>query len=106
MLKSPLYPSRSEHFPYDEKTFMYGDTPIMHFDAGAGPAIVLVHGLGANLTHPRERTPMIPIHCAVSHLESTVSSLFHQPSPLFVGAGLAVFMCCMLGYQFDNLFRH
>jgi pimeloyl-ACP methyl ester carboxylesterase len=30
---------------------MYGHTPVMHFDAGAGPAIVLVHGLGANLTH-------------------------------------------------------
>ncbi|MDB4968212.1 MAG: alpha/beta hydrolase fold protein [Myxococcales bacterium] len=51
MLQRPLYPSRSELFPYDEKTFMYGDTPVMYFDAGAGPAIVLVHGLGANLTH-------------------------------------------------------
>jgi pimeloyl-ACP methyl ester carboxylesterase len=50
-MHKPLYASRSEHFPYDEKTFMYGDTPVMHFDAGAGPAIVLIHGLGANLTH-------------------------------------------------------
>ena len=51
MRKKPLYPSRSEHFPYPERTFMYGDTPVMAFDAGAGPAIVFVHGLGANLTH-------------------------------------------------------
>jgi pimeloyl-ACP methyl ester carboxylesterase len=50
-MKKPLYPSRSEHFPYAERTFMYGDTRVMSFDAGAGPAIVLVHGLGANLTH-------------------------------------------------------
>jgi pimeloyl-ACP methyl ester carboxylesterase len=50
-MHKPLYASRSEHFPYDEKTFMYGDTPVMHFDAGAGPAIVVIHGLGANLTH-------------------------------------------------------
>jgi pimeloyl-ACP methyl ester carboxylesterase len=50
-MKKPLYPSRSEHFPYHERTFMYGDTPVMSFDAGAGPAIVMVHGLGANLTH-------------------------------------------------------
>ena len=50
-MRKPLYPSRSEHFPYVEQTFMYGDTPVMSFDAGAGPAIVMVHGLGANLTH-------------------------------------------------------
>ena len=50
-MRKPLYPSRSEHFPYAERTFMYGDTPVMSFDAGSGPAIVFVHGLGANLTH-------------------------------------------------------
>ncbi len=50
-MRKHLYPSRSEHFPYRERTFLYGDTPIMHFDAGAGPAIVMVHGLGANQTH-------------------------------------------------------
>ncbi|MCA1665307.1 MAG: alpha/beta hydrolase, partial [Myxococcales bacterium] len=50
-MRKPLYPSRSEHFPYPERTFMYGDTPVMMFDAGAGPAIVFVHGLGANQTH-------------------------------------------------------
>lgn len=46
-----LYPSRSEHFPYPERTFLYGETPVMYFDAGVGPAIVFIHGLGANLTH-------------------------------------------------------
>jgi pimeloyl-ACP methyl ester carboxylesterase len=46
-----LYPSRSEHFPYREQTFLYEDTPLMYFDAGSGPAVVVVHGLGANLTH-------------------------------------------------------
>jgi pimeloyl-ACP methyl ester carboxylesterase len=47
-----LYPSRSEHFPYVERTFMYeGETPLMYFDAGSGPAIAFVHGMGANLTH-------------------------------------------------------
>jgi pimeloyl-ACP methyl ester carboxylesterase len=50
-MKKPLYPSRSEHFPFAERTFMYGDTPVMSFDAGCGPAILFVHGLGANLTH-------------------------------------------------------
>ena len=49
---------------------------------------------------------MIAMQSAVSHLESAVSSIIHQPSPLFVGAGLAVFMCCMIGYQFDNIFRN
>jgi pimeloyl-ACP methyl ester carboxylesterase len=47
-----LFPSRSEHFPYRERTFLYdGSIPLMYFDAGSGPAVVLVHGLGANLTH-------------------------------------------------------
>jgi pimeloyl-ACP methyl ester carboxylesterase len=50
-MRKPLYAARSEHFPYAERTFMYGDTPVMSFDAGAGPAILFVHGLGANLTH-------------------------------------------------------
>jgi pimeloyl-ACP methyl ester carboxylesterase len=48
----PLFPSRSEHFPYRERTFLYEKTtPLMYFDAGSGPAIVVVHGMGANLTH-------------------------------------------------------
>jgi pimeloyl-ACP methyl ester carboxylesterase len=47
-----LFPSRSEHFPYRERTFLYEKTtPLMYFDAGSGPAIVVIHGLGANLTH-------------------------------------------------------
>jgi pimeloyl-ACP methyl ester carboxylesterase len=50
-MRKQLFPSRSEHFPYSERTFDYGGTPVMYFDAGKGPAIVLVHGLGANLTH-------------------------------------------------------
>jgi pimeloyl-ACP methyl ester carboxylesterase len=51
-MRKQLYASRSEHFPYAERTFMYcGDTPVMCFDAGAGPAILFIHGLGANLTH-------------------------------------------------------
>jgi len=59
MHKKPLYPSRSEHFPYVEQTFMYGDTPVMSFDAGAGPAILFVHGLGANLTHFEHVAPAL-----------------------------------------------
>ena len=59
MHKKPLYPSRSEHFPYVERTFMYGDTPVMSFDAGAGPAILFVHGLGANLTHFEHVAPAL-----------------------------------------------
>jgi pimeloyl-ACP methyl ester carboxylesterase len=50
-LRPHLFPSRSEHFPYREQTMMYGDVPVLYFDVGTGPAIVLVHGLGANLTH-------------------------------------------------------
>ncbi|HEY1586371.1 MAG TPA: alpha/beta fold hydrolase [Polyangia bacterium] len=58
-MRKPLYPSRSEHFPYPERTFMYGDTPVMTFDAGAGPAVVFVHGLGANLTHFEHVAPAL-----------------------------------------------
>jgi pimeloyl-ACP methyl ester carboxylesterase len=58
-MHKPLYPSRSEHFPYPERTFMYGDTPVMTFDAGAGPAVVFVHGLGANLTHFEHVAPAL-----------------------------------------------
>jgi pimeloyl-ACP methyl ester carboxylesterase len=50
-MRKQLFPSRSEHFPYNEQTFNYDGTPVMYFDAGSGPAVVLVHGLGANLTH-------------------------------------------------------
>jgi pimeloyl-ACP methyl ester carboxylesterase len=52
-LASPgaLYPSRSEQFPYRERTFLFDGTPLVYFDAGAGPAVLFVHGLGANLTH-------------------------------------------------------
>ncbi len=50
-MRKQLFPNRSEHFPYREQTFDYGGTPVMHFDAGSGPAIVMVHGLGCNLTH-------------------------------------------------------
>jgi pyruvate dehydrogenase E2 component (dihydrolipoamide acetyltransferase) len=30
---------------------MHGGVPIMYFDEGDGPAVLMVHGLGANLTH-------------------------------------------------------
>jgi len=30
---------------------MMGSVPIMYFDEGSGPAVLFVHGLGANLTH-------------------------------------------------------
>jgi pimeloyl-ACP methyl ester carboxylesterase len=30
---------------------MHGQVPVMYFDEGEGPAILFVHGLGANLTH-------------------------------------------------------
>jgi pimeloyl-ACP methyl ester carboxylesterase len=30
---------------------MHGSVPVMYFDEGSGPAILFVHGLGANLTH-------------------------------------------------------
>jgi pimeloyl-ACP methyl ester carboxylesterase len=30
---------------------MHGSVPVMYFDEGTGPAILFVHGLGANLTH-------------------------------------------------------
>jgi pimeloyl-ACP methyl ester carboxylesterase len=58
-MRKQLFPSRSEHFPYREQTFHYGDTPVMYFDAGEGPAIVLVHGLGANLTHFEHVAPAL-----------------------------------------------
>jgi pimeloyl-ACP methyl ester carboxylesterase len=31
--------------------FLHGRVPVMYFDEGTGPAILFVHGLGANLTH-------------------------------------------------------
>jgi pimeloyl-ACP methyl ester carboxylesterase len=49
--RRPLQPSRSETFPYRERVLLHGETPIMHFDEGAGHALVFVHGLGANMTH-------------------------------------------------------
>ena len=30
---------------------MHGGVPVMYFDEGDGPAVLFVHGLGANLTH-------------------------------------------------------
>jgi 2-hydroxy-6-oxonona-2,4-dienedioate hydrolase len=30
---------------------MHGSVPVMYFDEGEGPAVLFVHGLGANLTH-------------------------------------------------------
>src|SRR5207302_7279807 len=50
-IRRPLQPSRSETFPYRERVLLHGETPIMHFDEGAGHALVFVHGLGANMTH-------------------------------------------------------
>jgi pimeloyl-ACP methyl ester carboxylesterase len=61
-MRKTLFPSRSEHFPYRERTFLYDDTPIMYFDAGEGPALLFVHGLGANLTHFEHVAP--PLHHA------------------------------------------
>ena len=58
-MRKQLFPSRSEHFPYREQTFHYGTTPVMYFDAGVGPAVVLVHGLGANLTHFEHVAPAL-----------------------------------------------
>jgi len=48
----PLRPSRSETFPYRERVFLHDGIPVMYFDSGHKhrPAIVLVHGLGANQT--------------------------------------------------------
>lgn len=46
-----LFASRSEHFPYREQTFEYEGAPVLYFDAGQGPAVMLIHGMGANLTH-------------------------------------------------------
>jgi pimeloyl-ACP methyl ester carboxylesterase len=52
-----LYPSRAETFPYPERVMLYDRVPLRTFVA-APPAgtpvagtVILVHGLGANLTH-------------------------------------------------------
>jgi pimeloyl-ACP methyl ester carboxylesterase len=50
-IRPPLQPSRSETFPFRERVLLQRGVPIMHFDEGAGPTLVFVHGLGANLTH-------------------------------------------------------
>lgn len=49
---SILHPSRSETFPYRDRSFRYGATPVTYFDSGrGGTPIVFAHGLGANMTH-------------------------------------------------------
>lgn len=59
MMRKTLFANRSEGFPYRERTFLYDDTPVMHFDHGDGPAIVFIHGLGCNLTHFEHVAPPI-----------------------------------------------
>jgi pimeloyl-ACP methyl ester carboxylesterase len=54
-----VYASREENFPYAERSFSYGETPIMYFDEGSGPVVVLTHGLGANLTHFEHVAPAL-----------------------------------------------
>jgi pimeloyl-ACP methyl ester carboxylesterase len=51
VMRKVLFPARSEHFPYRERTFLYDDTPVMYFDHGDGPPLLFIHGLGCNLTH-------------------------------------------------------
>ncbi len=47
-----LHPSRSETFPYPDRSFHFGDTRVTYFDGGRGRTpLVFVHGLGANMTH-------------------------------------------------------
>jgi pimeloyl-ACP methyl ester carboxylesterase len=55
-----LFASRSEYFPYRERVFVWEGTPLMYFDAGGGDTpVVLVHGLGANLTHFEHVAPLL-----------------------------------------------
>jgi len=52
-----LHPSRSETFPFPERVMLYGRIPVRYFDAAPPPGapvagtVIVVHGLGANLTH-------------------------------------------------------
>ena len=58
-------PSRSETFPYPERVFMLPDgVPVRYFDSDedtprARPAVVFIHGLGANLTHFEYVAPVL-----------------------------------------------
>lgn len=58
-------PSRSETFPYPERVFILPDgVPVRYFDSDedtprARPAVVFIHGLGANLTHFEYVAPVL-----------------------------------------------
>jgi len=51
----------SETFPYPTR-WGGGPSPLAYFDVGAGPAVVMLHGLGANFTHWEHVAPAIARH--------------------------------------------
>jgi pimeloyl-ACP methyl ester carboxylesterase len=54
----PLRPGVSESFPYPTR-HSHGPHPLAYFDVGAGPAVVLIHGLAANFTHWEHVAPSL-----------------------------------------------
>ena len=75
-------PTRSRSFPHKELSFVSHAGPIVYFDAGekTSPLVVLVHGLGCNLTHFEHVTePLIEAGYRVAGLDLPGFGLSHKP---------------------------
>jgi hypothetical protein len=48
---------------------------------------------------------MATIYSTTAHLESLLCQILEQPGSLYVAVGIAVFLCCMVAYEFDGMFE-
>jgi pimeloyl-ACP methyl ester carboxylesterase len=86
------HPSRSPTFPYAERVFVDAEIPVRYFDTGERerPALIFVHGLGANLTNFEHVAP--PFHAngwRVAGLDLPGFGLSGKPHRDYTIAGFA-----------------
>ncbi len=70
---------RSESFPYAVRHAHTQAGQIAFFDEGAGPPVVLVHGLGGDLTHFEHLAPLLRDHFRLIGLDLPGSGLSPRP---------------------------